>query len=411
MTRKITHDEYVEQVKALGTGITVVGTYVNIRTKITHRCKEGHEWDITPNNLKKAKGCPHCSGHIPQDYHEWLDDDGRGIIALEPYVNSYTKITHRCKEGHEWDVRPNNLKRGKGCPYCSGRVQQDYSEWLKENSPNIVALQPYVNAKTKIKHKCKEGHEWSASPNKIKNGRGCPYCSGQIPQDYNGWLKQNRPDIVALQPYKKAMTKITHRCKEGHEWEVVPNDIKNGRGCPHCSGRIPQDYHEWLKEDGRGIIALEPYVNNHTKIKHKCGNCKHEWGVLPATIKRGSGCPKCAPIYTDNDCVYIWQLKGERHLGCKVYKVGITSHRLEDQRIKDVAKGFGVDYNIIKLAKVKDAKAIETKLLTLGFPVVGHYSGYAGGGTEIVAMTDYELALGVQLIEEGELNNEKGHTL
>ena len=105
---------------------------------------------------------------------------------------------------------------------------------------------------------------------------------------------------------------------------------------------------------------------------------------------------------TDNDCVYIWQLKGERHMGCKVYKVGITSHRLEDQRIKQVAKGFGVAYNIIKLAKVKDARVIETKLLTLGYPVIGHYSGTYGGGTEIVAMTDYELALAIQLIEEGE---------
>tara|TARA_B100001093_G_C26270558_1_gene776765 strand:- start:63 stop:281 length:219 start_codon:yes stop_codon:yes gene_type:complete len=36
----------------------------------------------------------------------------------------------------------------------------------------------YINTKTHLKWKCKEGHVWSAIPNNIKTKKSwCPYCS------------------------------------------------------------------------------------------------------------------------------------------------------------------------------------------------------------------------------------------
>ena len=53
------------------------------------------------------------------DYVAWLENDGRGIVAVGEYINNGTKMTHRCKEGHEWDVKPREIKRGHGCPSCA----------------------------------------------------------------------------------------------------------------------------------------------------------------------------------------------------------------------------------------------------------------------------------------------------
>ena len=44
MGSKKTHEEYVAEVAAININIEVVGTYVNAKTKILHRCKvDDHE--------------------------------------------------------------------------------------------------------------------------------------------------------------------------------------------------------------------------------------------------------------------------------------------------------------------------------------------------------------------------------
>ncbi|PKM92484.1 MAG: hypothetical protein CVU81_00175, partial [Euryarchaeota archaeon HGW-Euryarchaeota-1] len=35
----------------------------------------------------------------------------------------------------------------------------------------------YINANTKLKWQCKEGHRWEAIPSSIKKGSWCPVCA------------------------------------------------------------------------------------------------------------------------------------------------------------------------------------------------------------------------------------------
>ena len=47
--KKKTHEEYVVEVAKANPNIEVIGTYINIKTKILHRCKiDGYEWYATP---------------------------------------------------------------------------------------------------------------------------------------------------------------------------------------------------------------------------------------------------------------------------------------------------------------------------------------------------------------------------
>ncbi len=49
----------------------------------------------------------------------------RGGECLSPeYVNAHTKLRWRCEKGHEWEATPNHVKRGSWCPYCSGRLKE-----------------------------------------------------------------------------------------------------------------------------------------------------------------------------------------------------------------------------------------------------------------------------------------------
>lgn len=42
-----------------------------------------------------------------------------GKCLSKKYINSQTKLTWQCREGHIWKAIPNNIKNGKWCPYCA----------------------------------------------------------------------------------------------------------------------------------------------------------------------------------------------------------------------------------------------------------------------------------------------------
>lgn len=68
---------------------------------------------------------------------------------------------------------------GHWCPYCSGR-EGDFENQIREiiESKNGVLLSEYINAGTYVKVLCKiHNHDWDILPNNIKKGRWCPICS------------------------------------------------------------------------------------------------------------------------------------------------------------------------------------------------------------------------------------------
>ena len=69
--------------------------------------------------------------------------------------------------------------------------------------------------------------------------------------------------------------------------------------------------------------------------------------------------------YNTRDVVYLWFAEAD------IYKVGVTSENLGDQRIHDVAKDAGFMAEIIVLENVGTvrAKQIESQLLKIGKPV------------------------------------------
>jgi predicted Zn-ribbon and HTH transcriptional regulator len=100
-----------------------------------------------------------------------------GYIALEPYINSATKILHRHFCGYEWKVTPNSVQRASGCPRCSkGGVKLTHDEYIRR-VPEYDVLENYVNYEVKILHRHKYcGYEWKARPHDVVNMLACPNC-------------------------------------------------------------------------------------------------------------------------------------------------------------------------------------------------------------------------------------------
>lgn len=189
MSRKKTHDEYVAEVAIINPDIEVVGVYINNSTKILHRCKiDGYEWYTKPNILLSGCGCPMCAGKIKttESFKSELFLINPSIEVIGEYVNNKTSIRCLCKiDYYEWDAFPQNLLKGCGCPRCVGLVHKTHEEYVSEVASindNIEIIGQYINARTKILHKCKlDGATWMADPHHVLSKKcWCPRCNASI---------------------------------------------------------------------------------------------------------------------------------------------------------------------------------------------------------------------------------------
>ena len=105
---------------------------------------------------------------------------------------------------------------------------------------------------------------------------------------------------------------------------------------------------------------------------------------------------------SDSDVIYIWKAIGQTFNGLQVYKFGITSSRLDDKRINEVAKKANMKFEVILLAKVSiNAVEIETQLLKLGFNP--KYVGF-NGSSEFRSLTIEALDSAIKLIKKYQVN-------
>lgn len=256
MSSKKTHEEYIAEVAIVNPNIEVVDKYINAKTKILHRCKiDGYEWFPSPSSVLSGRGCPSCrSRHISEilskthdEYVAELKIINPNIEVVEMYVNSETKILHRCKlDGYEWRVCPSSILQGVGCPMCSDKVPyttESYTNKMNILHPTIEVVGEYKNNKTKVDLRCKiDGWEWSAYPKNSFKGQGCPKCGGRISithEEYVDAVSMINKDLEVVGVFISKNTPILHRCKiDGYEWLVRPSHVLNGHGCPICNRSV-----------------------------------------------------------------------------------------------------------------------------------------------------------------------------
>lgn len=124
-------------------------------------------------------------------------------------------------------------------------------------------------------------------------------------------LKIKGIEVEPIQEYIDDSTKILHRCICGHEWMVRPNHVLKGVKCEMCrkarvcekQAKSQNDYVKEIEELKYGIEVIGQYVNNHTKIAHKCPICKREdWMITPVRVRSGDiyMCADCSRQYFES---------------------------------------------------------------------------------------------------------------
>ena len=182
------------------------------------------------------------------------------------------------------------------------KTQEEFVAEVAQSLPNVEVVGEYVSSRTKVLAVCREcRYSWLANPFDLIYGHGCPRCAGKerkTPERFAYEVSLKNPDVVLLEDYVNASTKIETRCCVcGHEWKANPSTLLAGNGCPSCGGTLKKTHELFVKELAHvnpEIIVIGEYKNNRTKLLVKCRICGHEWKQTPHNlIDARSRCPRC----------------------------------------------------------------------------------------------------------------------
>jgi hypothetical protein len=125
-------------------GACVSTRYDNDRRKLRWRCREGHHWFASPNSIKAGTWCPRCArdGKIGAPKPVYTIEDMRDLAASKQgeclsteYKGVHSALLWRCSQGHEWETRPQLVRRGGWCPDCARERRKRRNVFALKSSP------------------------------------------------------------------------------------------------------------------------------------------------------------------------------------------------------------------------------------------------------------------------------------
>lgn len=189
----------------------------------------------------------------------------------------------------------------------------------KEINENIIILdEAYTGTDDKLNCKCaKCGHEWGISYSKIRQGRGCPKCAGNMKKDFETARKDvldKYPHIELISGHDGSFSQCTflctiHNIEFSAQYKAVNVNPKgrNRAGCPQCRTELLRSMFstpfneilELISELNPSLTYLEGKYNNTTsKLKFYCRDCEqiietNYTTIRTSTSENHKGCMNC----------------------------------------------------------------------------------------------------------------------
>ncbi len=150
------------------------------RYKVRYLCENGHEC-IKRKDAVKNNWCLKCLSNNISDAHKLAVDRGYKFMS-NTYVNAHTIYSWEClKNGHKLDATYWSVRMGTGCQECLKIPYISYVDLIKNKGGKIITTaEEYVNAKTRFKFTCKEGHYCEMTGCNLRNDRWCAECQTLI---------------------------------------------------------------------------------------------------------------------------------------------------------------------------------------------------------------------------------------
>ena len=67
-----------------------------------------------------------------EDYLKRINVKNPGIKALEEYIDTKTKILHKCVCGNIWKVMPKNILKGQRCGCKATKIKSSHNDYVQK---------------------------------------------------------------------------------------------------------------------------------------------------------------------------------------------------------------------------------------------------------------------------------------
>ena len=328
---RYTQEAFVSKLQEINPYIKVLGEYKKAGYPIKCKCLIcNHEWSPTPNRLLRRGGCPKCC-HTTTSFFEQilyevlvmaLGEDKvlfHDHIAIEKELDIYIPSMKLAIEPGSWrwhkDKLVNDTMKRETCSKKGIRLVTIYTDYNEEvppfkndclvSSKTFGLEQDYDALKCIVRELLELCNIFVSITEYQWNGLVDTAYLNSRRKTTIAFIEEMDailPDVIILSEYTGALNNIQCKCRKcGNVWTTQPHNLLSGHGCKPCaaskrgkqSRKKPEVYEAELKAIHPEIILLTPYINSKEKISCKCSLCGHEWSGLPASLKKGKGCPRC----------------------------------------------------------------------------------------------------------------------
>lgn len=295
--KKLTQDEVIERLK---NKFPMYGyekvVYKNNKEKITVTCPIHGDFDVRPDCILNGTGCPSCGGTkklTTSSFIENANEVHNGFFSYEKteYVNAGSKVIVTCPIHGDFMIKANNHLLGQGCGKCT---QEGIKHEISKREKNSNNTKTYDTETFISKAKEKWGDKYTYEQTK----------------------------------YKKSGIKVTITCPEHGDFEVTPNHFLSGRGCPKCSKNYHYTNEEFInylkvKFGNKYLYDKIHYKSTHSKILIGCKEHGY-FEITPANLLKGKSCPLCSQSKMEEDIMelldknninYIYQFRDVKKFG------------------------------------------------------------------------------------------------
>lgn len=313
--------------------------------KVWWRCPvhNDHIYQAKISSRNRGATCSVCAGRvvvysnslkklfpkIANEWHKTLNKKKPTEFTAGSNTTAYWQCSVNPK--HVWKSKIcNRTLNNRGCPYCSGKLADDTTnfrflfpdlikEWdFEKNKISPDTLLP--NSAKKIWWICSKNpkHKWQAILySRTRHKYGCPYCTGRNADDKTN-ITITHPELIKEWNYEKnknspteyksgSNQKVWWKCDKGtdHVWLSSINNRTNGKNCPICSGQKvvastqlttthPAIAKQWHTEKNGNLKPENYHAGSSKSVWWKCTKGKdHEWKTEIRVRTLASNCPIC----------------------------------------------------------------------------------------------------------------------
>lgn len=216
-------------------------------------CDKRHRWATRASKvISDQTWCPDCAvdrQRLGIDRAHAIARERGGTCLSESYQNVHTKMPWRCKKGHRFEQTVNEItQKGQWCPVCRvrapvvGSARKSFDDLLETLAIAGITHTGTVTAlHKKTEWQCECGFEWSATGQvmlKRKPENLCHNCAGIVPktiEDMDAFARERGGRCLSTE-YVNNRESLLWECANQHQWWAKWSNVggKKRTWCPQC---------------------------------------------------------------------------------------------------------------------------------------------------------------------------------